>query len=169
MDNILNFARDILLTLPKENKLFLEGNDKIKKQIVFEKFNALVKNFKDISVINFIDKNGNIIYSSNPLNYNINISDRAHFQIFIDNKDLIKSFSNVIISRTTGKNSVAQLLAVRDENKELIGVLTALIDIDTINKTLSSINTNKGGVALLRNSENTELITRYPMNCQTKC
>lgn len=167
MENILNFARDILLTLPKENKLFLEGNDKIKKQIVFEKFNALVKNFKDISVINFIDKNGNIIYSSNPLNYNINISDRAHFQIFIDNKDLIKSFSNVIISRTTGKNSVAQLLAVRDENKELIGVLTALIDIDTINKTLSSINTNKGGVALLRNSENTELIARYPMHDET--
>ena len=116
------------------------------------------------SVINFIDKNGYILYSSNPSNYNINISDRAHFQIFIDNKDLIKSFSNVIISRTTGKNSVAQLLAVRDENKELIGVLTALIDIDTINNTLSSINTNKGGVALLRNSENTELITRYPMN-----
>lgn len=167
MENILNFARDILLTLPKENKLFLEGNDKIKKQIVFEKFNALVKNFKDISVINFIDKNGYILYSSNSSNYNINISDRAHFQIFIDNKDLIKSFSNVIVSRTTGKNSVAQLLAVRDENKELIGVLTALIDIDTINNTLSSINTNKGGVALLRNSENTELITRYPMNDET--
>lgn len=39
--------------------------------------------------------------------------------------------------------------------------------IDTINSTLSSINTNKGGVALLRNSENTELITRYPMNNET--
>lgn len=167
MDNILNFAQDIILTLPKENKLFLDGNEKVKRQIVSQKFNSLVKNFKDISVINFIDKNGNIIYSSNPLNYNINISDRAHFQIFIDNKDLKKSFSNVIISRTTGKNSVAQLLAIRDENKELIGVLTALIDIDTINKTLSSINTNKGGVALLRNSENTELITRYPMNNET--
>ena len=81
----------------------------------------------------------------------------------IDNKDLIKSFSNVIVSRTTGKNSLAQLLAVRDENKELIGVLTALIDIDTINNTLSSINTNDKGVALLRNSENTELIARYPL------
>lgn len=92
MDNILNFARDILLTLPKENKLFLEGNDKIKKQIVFEKFNSLVKNFKDISVINFIDKNGYILYSSNPLNYNINISDRPQFQIFKDNKDLAESF-----------------------------------------------------------------------------
>ncbi|MCT7584452.1 PAS domain S-box protein [Aliarcobacter butzleri] len=167
MDNILNFAQDIILTLPKENKLFLDGNEKVKRQIVSQKFNSLVKNFKDISVMNFVDKNGNIIYSSNPLNYNINISDRAHFQIFIDNKDLKKSFSNVIISRTTGKNSVAQLLAIRDENKELIGVLTALIDIDTINSTLSSINTNKGGVALLRNSENTELITRYPMNNET--
>ncbi|MDN5110293.1 PAS domain S-box protein [Aliarcobacter butzleri] len=163
MDNILNFARDILLTLPKENKLFLEGNDKIKKQIVFEKFNSLVKNFKDISVINFIDKNGYILYSSNPLNYNINISDRPQFQIFKDNKDLAESFSNVILSRTTGKNSLAQLLAIRDENKELIGVLTALIDIDTINKTLSSINTNDKGVALLRNSENTELIAKYPL------
>ncbi|MCT7614215.1 PAS domain S-box protein [Aliarcobacter butzleri] len=163
MDNILNFARDILLTLPKENKLFLEGNDKIRKQIVFEKFNSLVKNFKDISVINFIDKNGYILYSSNPSNYNINISDRPQFQIFKDNKDLAESFSNVILSRSTGKNSLAQLLAVRDENKELIGVLTALIDIDTINKTLSSINTNDKGVALLRNSENTELIARYPL------
>ncbi|PZP12396.1 MAG: hypothetical protein DI602_09410, partial [Aliarcobacter butzleri] len=29
IDNILNFAKDIMLSLPKENKLFLEGNDKI--------------------------------------------------------------------------------------------------------------------------------------------
>ncbi|MCT7912280.1 PAS domain S-box protein [Arcobacter lacus] len=167
MDNMLNFAQDIILTLPKENKLFLDGNEKVKRQIVSQKFNSLVKNFKDISVMNFVDKNGNIIYSSNPLNYNINISDRAHFQIFVDNKDLKKSFSNVIISRTTGKNSLSQALAIRDENKELIGVLTALIDIDTINNTLSSINTNKAGVALLRNSENTELIARYPMHDET--
>ncbi|MFY4786020.1 PDC sensor domain-containing protein, partial [Aliarcobacter butzleri] len=82
------------------------------------KFTSLVKNFKDISVINFIDKNGNVIYSSNPLNQNINVSDTTYFKSFKNNKNLVKSFSNVIVSRTTGKNSLAQLLAVRDENKE---------------------------------------------------
>ena len=96
MDNILNFDQDIIRTLPKENKLFLDGNDKIKKQIVSQKFNALVKNFKDISVINFIDKNGYILYSSNPSNYNINISDRAHFQIFIAPADLFGQAAGVI-------------------------------------------------------------------------
>ncbi|MFY9109955.1 PAS domain-containing protein, partial [Aliarcobacter butzleri] len=156
IDNILNFTQNIIIKLPKENKLFLEEKDK-------EKFTSLVKNFKDISVINFIDKNGNVIYSSNPLNQNINVSDTTYFKSFKNNKDLVKSFSNVIVSRTTGKNSLAQLLAVRDENKELIGILTALIDIDTINDTLSSININKGGVALLRSSQNTELLARYPL------
>ncbi|MCG3715482.1 PAS domain-containing protein, partial [Aliarcobacter butzleri] len=156
IDNILNFTQNIIIKLPKENKLFLEEKDK-------EKFTSLVKNFKDISVINFIDKNGNVIYSSNPLNQNINVSDTTYFKSFKNNKNLVKSFSNVIVSRTTGKNSLAQLLAVRDENKELIGILTALIDIDTINDTLSSININKGGVALLRSAQNTELLARYPL------
>lgn len=163
IDSILSFAKNFITTLPKENKLFLEGNNKQKQQIVSEKLNSLVSNFKNVSVINFVNNQGNIIYSSNPLNHNTNIADRAHFQMFKNDKNLIKGFSNVINSRTTKKSSLAQLLAIRDENKNLIGILTVLIDIDDINNTLSSINMYKSGVALLRNSNDTELIAKYPL------
>lgn len=124
----------------------------------------MINNFKNISVINYLDKDGNIIYSSNTLHNKINLSDRRHFLELKNNKDLMLSFSDVIVSRTTNKNSLSQLLAIRDTKKELIGAVSVLIDLETINSVLSSIDTGKNGVALLRRSDDTTLISKYPIN-----
>lgn len=161
-ENLLILAEDILFTLPKENKNFLEGNFIQKKRIISEKFNLLVEVFKPVSVVNFADATGNIIYSSNTNYSKFNTSSRDYFQKLQLDKDLKNTFSNVVFSPTSNKKAVIQARAVRDENGDLIGVLTALIDIDYIYETLASINTGKNGIALLRNSENSMLISRNP-------
>ena len=163
-NNSLKFAQNIMVTITKENKFFLEADDKEKKEIISKRFTSLINNSKNINVINYADSNGNIIYSSNSLNDKINISDREHFQELKNNENLMFSFSDVITSRTTGKESLVLARAVRDENKDLLGVITAVININTINETLASIDLGKNGVSLLRRSDNTKLVSRYPSN-----
>ncbi|RXI42625.1 hypothetical protein CP963_03725 [Arcobacter cloacae] len=162
-NNILKFVENIIKTLPKENKIFQEANFEEKQKLVASRFNFLINNFKNISVINYLDANGNIIYSSNTLQDKINLSDRKHFLELKNNKDLMISFSDVIVSRTTNKTSLAQLLAIRDDKKELIGAISVLIDLEIINNILASIDTGKNGVALLRRSDDRTLISKYPI------
>lgn len=162
-NNILKFVENIIKTLPKENKIFQEANFEEKQKLVASRFNFLINNFKNISVINYLDANGNIIYSSNTLQDKINLSDRKHFLELKNNKDLMISFSDVIVSRTTNKTSLAQLLAIRDDKKELIGAISVLINLEIINNILASIDTGKNGVALLRRSDDRTLISKYPI------
>ncbi|MGH2306244.1 response regulator [Aliarcobacter sp. ERUVET-8] len=161
-ENILKLAEYVVLTLPKENNNFYSSSFDQKKKIVNDKFRFLLSSFSNVSVINFADKDGNILYSSNSLNSLVNISSREHFQMLKNNKDMDTAFSDVVFSLTSNSNAIIHARAIRDENKDLVGVLTALIDISTINDTLASINTGKDGVVLIRNSDTSSLIARYP-------
>ena len=163
-NNLLKFAENIIINITKENKYFLEATDKEKKEIVSKRFTSLINSSTNVNVINYADSNGIIIYSSNYLNGEINISDREHFQELKNNENLIISFSDVITSKITGKESLVLARAIRDENKDFLGVITAVININNINETLASIDLGKNGVALLRRVDNTKLISRYPSN-----
>src|SRR5574344_184703 len=161
-ENILKLAEYVVLTLPKENNNFFSFIFDQKKKMVNDKFRFLLSSFSNVSVINFADKDGNILYSSNSLNSLVNISSREHFQMLKNNKDMDTAFSDVVFSLTSNSNAIIQARAIRDENKDLVGVLTALIDISTIKDTLAYINTGKDGVVLIRNSDTSSLIARYP-------
>ncbi|RBQ31615.1 hypothetical protein CRU92_05215 [Arcobacter sp. FW59] len=162
IDNILKFAEDIILTLPKENKIFLENSFEQKTKIVSEKFNYLINNFEDIDNISYANPNGEIIYSSSQLNFNMDLANKPYFQDLKTNTSLTKTFSNIIVSQNK-EQFLARLHAIKDENGNLLGVLIAFINMHTINNTLSSINIGEGGVSLIRSSDNSELISRYPM------
>ncbi|WP_141046930.1 response regulator [Aliarcobacter cryaerophilus] len=161
-ENILKLAEYVLLTLPKENNNFYSSSFDQKKKIVNDKFRFLLSSFSNVSVINFANKEGDILYSSHSLNSLVNISSREHFQMLKNNKDLNTTFSDVVSTLISNSNAIIQARAIRDENKDLVGVLTALIDISTINNTLASINTGKNGVVFVRNSNTSSLIARYP-------
>ena len=163
-NNLLKFAQNIMLNITTENKYFLEATDKEKKEIVSKRFTSLINSSTNLNAINYADSNGNILYSSNHLNGEINISDREHFQELKNNENLLISFSDVITSKITGKESLVLARAIRDENKDFLGVITAVININNINETLASIDLGKNGVALLRRVDNTKLISRYPSN-----
>ncbi|WNL18020.1 response regulator (plasmid) [Arcobacter cryaerophilus gv. pseudocryaerophilus] len=161
-ENILKLAEYFVLTLPKENTNFYSFSFDQKRKTVDDKFRFLVSSFRNVSVINFANKEGDILYSSNSLNSLVNISSREHFQMLKNNKDLNTTFSDVVFTFISNSNAIIQARAIRDENKDLVGVLTALIDISTINDTLASINTGKNDVVFVRNSNISGLIARYP-------
>lgn len=58
---------------------------------------------------------------------------------------------DVVISRLSGRESILLLHAIRDENKNLDGILAAVINTSFIRKILSSIDIGQNGVALIRN------------------
>ena len=161
-ENILKLAEYFVVNLPKDNINFYSYSLEKKQALVNDKFKFLISNFSNISVINFADKDGNILYSSNSLNSLVNTLSREYFQMLKNNKNMDTAFSDVVFSLTSNSNAIIQARAIRDNNKNLIGVLTALIDISSINNTLSSINTGKNDVVFVRNSNTSGLIARYP-------
>uniref|UniRef100_UPI0040473011 PAS domain S-box protein n=1 Tax=Aliarcobacter sp. TaxID=2321116 RepID=UPI0040473011 len=167
-NNLLKFAQNIIINIRKENKYFLEANDEDKKEIITKRFTSLINDSKNITSLSYVDSNGNIIYSSTLLNSVINLSDREYFKKLKYNENLIISFSDVITSRTSGKKSLVLARAIRDENEDLLGVIIAQININTINETLASVDLGKDGVSLLRRSDDSKLISRYPANDTVK-
>ena len=161
-ENILKLVEYFVVNLPKDNINFYSYSLEKKQALVNDKFKFLISNFSNISVINFADKDGNILYSSNSLNSLVNTLSREYFQMLKNNKNMDTVFSDVVFSLTSNSNAIIQARAIRDNNKNLIGVLTALIDISSINNTLSSINTGKNDVVFVRNSNTSGLIARYP-------
>lgn len=87
-ENILKLAEYVVLTLPKENNNFYSSSFDKKKKIVNDKFRFLVSSFSNVSVINFANKEGDILYSSNDLSFPINTSDREYFEILKNNLKL---------------------------------------------------------------------------------
>ena len=95
-ENILKLAEHVVLTLPKENTNFYSSSFDQKKKIVNDEFRFLLSSFSNVSIINFANKEGDILYSSNSLNSLVNISSREHFQMLKNNKDLNTTSENAV-------------------------------------------------------------------------
>ncbi|WP_181403906.1 PDC sensor domain-containing protein, partial [Aliarcobacter cryaerophilus] len=67
------------------NNNFYSSSFDQKKKIVNDKFRFLLSSFSNVSVINFANKEGDILYSSNDLSFPINTSDREYFEILKNN------------------------------------------------------------------------------------
>lgn len=161
-ENILLIAEDILINLSENNTNFKNETLQEQKKFIIEKFKFLIGIFEAIDMLNFADKNGKVLYSSNDLTVNINTIHRKYFQDLKNDKSKNITFSNVLFSQATNTNVIVIAKAVRDKNDKFLGVLTALINIENITKVLSSVSLGKKGVALLRNSKDFELISRFP-------
>ena len=64
-ENILKLAEYFVVNLPKDNINFYSYSLEKKQALVNDKFKFLVSNFSNVSVINFANKEGDILYSSN--------------------------------------------------------------------------------------------------------
>lgn len=161
-ENILVLAEDILIHLLEHNEDFKNETLEEQKEFVMMRFKFLTGIFEAVHMLNFADNKGRVLYSSNDLTVNINTFDREYFQDLKNDDNKHITFSNVLFSKATNSNVMVIAKAVRNQKSEFLGVLTALISIESINKTLSSVNMGKDGVTLLRSSDDFELISRFP-------
>ena len=162
IDGVLQFTEFILARLPKEHQQLGRAPSLQQQQLFAERLQGLCKSFNGIEAINIFDAAGNLRFSSRPLARPVSIADRPHFQQLKSNPRITTVYSDVISSRTTGLQALAVLRAVRDKQGHLTAVISAVIDIAPIRHLLTRLNTGPGGVALLRRSDTTVLIARYP-------
>ncbi len=161
IDSILSYGEFIYRSLLEEDKSFAKADARKQGEIVSKRLKYLADIHNGVEGVNFIDRDGNIFFSSNRLEEQINVADREHFQV-LKNSSISRSFSRAITARTTGKRSLAHLKAIRDKNGELIGIISALTNLDRIDSLISSVEVGELGVALLRRSDTFMLLSRHP-------
>ncbi|WP_198305258.1 diguanylate cyclase [Arcobacter vandammei] len=140
IDNLLELAKNMIINIPNENIIFTNSNNAQKKIIIENKLNIFVNNFPMIDEIIFIDKDGFAKASSKHLIEKIDVNDRDYFQEIKNNNSLDKGFSKILITKSRNKKAFVQFNAIRDENKELSGVIIATINQESILNTLETIN-----------------------------
>ncbi len=163
-DGVLQFAESILYARLPEG---LESSPALilkEQQLVSSRLHDLDKSFTNIQVINFFDADGNLRLSSRPITKPINIADRHFFQYLKTTPKAMTVFSDIITSRTTGLRALAQARTLRNKDGRFLGIVDAIIDLDPIDRLLATVETGPGGAVLLRRSDSTTLIARYPRN-----
>ncbi len=115
-----------------------------------------------VDALNVYTADGELRYSSIEGTDAVNVADRDHFQALREDRGRQTSFSDLLTSRTTGKPSLFQLRALRDEQGRFLGAITAVIGLEQLGSLLREVNVDPRGVALLRRSDSSALIARHP-------
>ena len=128
---------------------------------VNEWLRAFADSITGLEVLNIFDADGVLRHSSADGLEAVSVADREHFRVLRENRDQQISFSGLLTARTTGKPSLFQLHALRDEQGQFLGAVGAVINPQWFDN-LHQVGMAPGGVALLRRSDTTALIARYP-------
>jgi PAS domain S-box-containing protein len=124
----------------------------------------LKSSFPIVNGLFIFDAEGALRYSSEPDSKAVSIADRPHFRQLRDDPEAQTAFSDAQIARTTGKWSIVQLHALRDEQGRFLGTVHAAISLDYLGELFGSLDVGPGGVTLLRRSDTSKLIQRMPRN-----
>jgi diguanylate cyclase (GGDEF)-like protein/PAS domain S-box-containing protein len=122
-----------------------------------------LRHFPEVIAFHLFDADGRYVAgSSGSGNEDISIEDRAHFRALADNRAGVQVYSDVIRSRRQGLETVAVVRALRDRQGNFAGVVSALLDLGHLRRTLGSVDVGPGGVIAIRRSDNLKLVLRQP-------
>lgn len=151
----------LMLTLPEEalsQQAVLRHAAKLNSEL-----DAHMVNFEELAALRVFDANGDLLYTCFSAGTpRTNISDRRHFRQLRDNPQAGLVFSEVVISRTTGRKSLVAARALRGENGLFRGVVTAVIELDYFQKLFKTLNTGSHGMITIRRSDDFSQVVRWP-------
>ena len=121
-------------------------------------------NFPELSGLRIFDANGDRLYATaNVTVPPTHVSDRGYFRLLRDNPQAGLVFSEVIISRTTGRPSVPIAKALRDGQGAFRGIVSATIELDYFQKLFQSLDLGAQGIVAIHRNDNFSLVTRWPV------
>jgi len=115
----------------------------------------------EVSVFLLTNAKGEHIHSSLATLPQINISDRAHFQRARDDPAAGLVISAPVISRTTGKWTLALVRRLNFEDGRFAGVVIAVLDMEHFQNLFNTLNLDNHGSVALYDRE-LHLAARYP-------
>jgi len=151
----------LALTLPKES-LSQQAVPRYAARLNAE-LDAHLVNFEELAGLRVFDANGDLLYTwASAGTPRTNISDRSHFRRLRDDPQAGLVFSEVIISRATGRNSLVAARALRDGRGAFQGAVIAVIELGYFQKLFQSLDIGPHGLITIRRSDDFSQVVRWP-------
>lgn len=127
------------------------------------KLNSHRVNFEELAGLRVLDAKGDLLYTcASSIPQRTNIADRRYFHLLRDSPQAGLVFSEVIISRSTGRPSLVAARALRDDNGAFRGVVLAVIELAYFQKLFQTMDTGLHGLIVIRRSDDSSLVVRWP-------
>ncbi|KFB77262.1 EAL domain-containing protein [Candidatus Accumulibacter cognatus] len=128
-----------------------------------EALDAHLLHFDELAGLRIFDRNGDLLNSSNgPHTLPANVADRAYFRSLQNRPQSGLLFSEVIISRATGRPSLIIARALQDPQSGFLGIVTAVLDLDRQVEIFRSVDVGSNGVISFRRSDDHRQVVRWP-------
>lgn len=109
------------------------------------------------------DVNGNMLYTSDSAHtLRTNIADRDYFQQLRDDPTAGVVVSAVVIGRSTGRETLVIVRALRDESGKFMGIVHGLLELDYYKKQFRALDLGPHGAIALRRSDSHAQVVRLP-------
>lgn len=145
---------------PGDMRMKRAANNKRAKEL-HTMLEARLETLPEVSVFLLTNANGEHIHSSLATLPQIDISDRAHFQRARDDPAAGLVISVPVISRSTGKWTLALVRRLNFEDGRFAGVVIAVLDMGHFQNLFNTLNLDSHGSVALYDRE-LHLAARYP-------
>ncbi len=117
--------------------------------------------FPEVAGFRIIAANGDVLYRSGGGEY-VNLADRTYFRRPKENPELGIVFSEIIISRITGRPTLVAARAIRGPDGHFRGVISAAIELNYFEELFRSVRLGSLGALAIRRSDEHTLVVRHP-------
>ena len=127
------------------------------------KLDGRLFNVEEMAGYRVHDANGDTLYSSDNANtQRVNISDRAYFKALRENPELGLVFSDVVTGRSTGRQILVIVRALRDDQGKFAGIVHGMLELEYYRKQFRLLDLGVHGFVSLRRSDNHALVVQIP-------
>ena len=119
--------------------------------------------FPEIGGFRYIDAKGDLLYTSDLVNNFANLADRIYFKTLRDQPAVGLVYSDVVVSRFTGKSVIVLGRGIRSKTGEFLGAATAVLNMDSYSELFASLNLGEHGLIAIRNTDS-RLVLRHPLD-----
>jgi PAS domain S-box-containing protein len=118
---------------------------------------------QQVRQVTIVDSQGNSLYRSRRLPApNFNVSDRSYFIAQRDGSAQGMFMSEPLVTRSEGRAGVIFSRRLDDENGRFAGIVTAVVDLEELNRFYRAVNVGVGGAIQLIRDDGTLLVRNPP-------
>ncbi|WP_300450874.1 PAS domain S-box protein [Accumulibacter sp.] len=130
---------------------------------VASELDSRLLNFEEVIALRVFDEKGDLLYSSDAANTpRINVVDRDYFRVLHQDPRADLVFSEVLVSRATGRPSLIVGRALRGGDGSFLGAVTAVLDLERYQALLREVDLGRNGSMVLRRSDDHRLVVGWP-------
>jgi hypothetical protein len=120
-------------------------------------------NFPELVGLRVWDANGDLLYASeSKTTKRVNIKDRDYYRVWQEGKQDGVFYSSAVVSIITGRPAMFIAQALRNKQGELLGLVTASVELGYFQKMFQSLDIGKSGSIAVYRSDNFRSVVRWP-------